>query len=138
MALKGSRELRARLRALRTAFKPAGKKWADETVRQAQRRVPVRTGRLRRSIRVRNASMRKASVVAHFSANFVDAGTRAHDILPRKKRSLAWRDGGRTIFSKKVHHPRTRAQPFKREAALAAMRTNPLAGAIAEAWNRAA
>lgn len=32
--LKGSRELRARLRAIKTVFKPVGRQWTDETTRR--------------------------------------------------------------------------------------------------------
>ena len=56
MALKGSPQLRARLKALKTSFKGYGRAWADGTVQEARPRIPVRTGKLRRSVRVRNGS----------------------------------------------------------------------------------
>ena len=62
MALQGKAALNARLRAIKQTFKPIGKAWAEEDVRQNRARVPVRTGRLQRSFRVRNATQRKAVV----------------------------------------------------------------------------
>ncbi len=150
MSLKGGPELRARLRAIKQSFKPIGKGWATDTAAHARSHVPHRTGRLMRSIRVKNASQRKATVVGHFSANFVDAGTKAHDIRPKKSRTLAFTgtvsgpsigggsSGGRTIFSKRVHHPRTKAQRFKRAAALEGLRKNPMALEVIRQWNEAA
>ena len=88
MSLKGAPELRARLRAIKLAFKPIGKSWATDTAAYAKGHVPRRTGRLQQSIRVRNASQKRATVVGHFSANFVDAGTKAHDETPKKKQTL--------------------------------------------------
>jgi hypothetical protein len=138
MALQGSRELRARFKALRTVFKPAGKAWAEETVRQMRPRVPVRTGRLRKSFRVKNASQRKATVAAHFSAYFIDAGVKPHAIKPRKARGLRFEAGGRTIFTRKANHRGFRARPFRQRAAEEALRRQPLAGQVVDAWNKAA
>ena len=71
--LKGSRELRRRLKAIKTVFKPAGRDWADETARIAQSMVPVRTGKTRASIRRRNASQKRATVKGNRAVNFIDA-----------------------------------------------------------------
>ena len=139
MSLRGGKELRARLKAIRQAFKPIGKVWADHTAESARRRVPVKTGRLKASIRRRNATQRKATVVAHYSANFVDAGTKEHVIRARRAPRLVFegRDG-RTIFAKKVNHPRTRPQRFKREAADEGLRKTPMAEELIKLWNSAA
>lgn len=138
MSLKGGRELRARLRALRGAFKVYGREWADGTVSEARPRVPVRTGRLRKSIRVRNASQRRATVVAHFTAYFVDKGPRAHLIRPKTARRLVFTAGGRTIFARQVHHRGYRGRPFRHAAALASLRKHPMAAVVIKAWNQAA
>ena len=138
MALKGSPELRARLKALKLAFKPLGKSWAEDTRDEARRRVRKRTGKTAASFRVRNATQRKATVVGSFVANFIDAGTKEHDIVPRKGTRLRFQSQGRTIFAKKVHHPRTAAHPFKRAAALEGLRKNPMAAAVVNQWNDAA
>lgn len=144
MSLQGSRELKARLRAIGQTFKPIGKRWATDTAAYARSHVPHQTGRLQKSIRVKNASQRRATVVGHFSANFVDAGTQAHDIRPKKKQVLAYGASGpafgagqRTRFAKKVHHPRTTARPFKVAAAREGLRKNPIALEVIKAWNAA-
>ncbi len=137
MALKGKSQLNARLRAIKQTFKPIGKAWATDDVAENRRRVPVRTGRLQRSFRVRNASQRKATVVGHFSANFVDAGTKQHDEKAHGN-AMRFAVGGKTIFAKKVHHRGSKAQRFKREAALEALRKNPMAVELIKQWNNAA
>jgi hypothetical protein len=98
VALKGKSQLNARLRAIKRTFKPIGKAWALDDVAENRRRVPVKTGRLQRSFRVRNASQTRATVVGHFTANFVDAGTKAHtESAHRQAMSFAYQ--GRTIFA---------------------------------------
>jgi len=138
MSLKGSPELRRRLKAIRQTFKPVGKAWAETTRDYARSHVPVRTGRLKASIRVRNASQRKATVVGMFTANFVDAGTREHEIKPKRAKVLRFQSGNRTVFAKKVNHPRTRARPFKVAAAREGLRKNPMAVELIRQWNDAA
>lgn len=136
--VKGTRELRARIKALRISFKPAGKAWGNATVSHMRPAVPVRTGRLRRSFRVKSATQRRATVSGHYTAFFVDAGTKAHLIVPRKARKLRWEQEGRTIFAKKVHHPRTTPQRFRMKSAIAGLRDAPIADSLVDAWNRAA
>lgn len=138
MALKGSRELRARLKALRLAFKPIGREWGDEAVKQSATRVPVRTGRLRKSFRVRNNTQRKTTVVGHYTAYFVDKGPKPHTIKSKRARTLVFPIGGRTIFSRAVHHRGYRARPFRERAAREALRRTPAAQKVIEQWNRAA
>jgi len=139
VALKGGRELRARLNAISESFKPIGRNWADDTARLARARVPVRTGRLRQSIRRRNASKKRATVVAHYTAFFVDKGPKAHDIKARRAKGLVFEGrGGRTIFAKKVRHRGYAGRPFRAQAAREALDRNPAAEEIIRAWNRAA
>jgi hypothetical protein len=135
--LKGGPELQARLRAIRTTFKPIGREWADKTARAGQGMVPVRTGRLKGSIKRRNATLKHATVVAHYTAYFVDAGTRRHTIVPRNSGRLVFSSGGRTVFARKVDHPATRPQPFRRRAALEGMRETPMAQKMIDLWNSA-
>ena len=137
-ALKGAPELRARLKAIRETFKPLGREWADEVVVLARPMVPVQTGRLRSSIRRKNATARRATVEAHFSANFVDAGTKRHTIVPKKAKGLYFTDGGQTVFAKRVDHPRTQARPFKVRAAHEALRRKSPLQALLKMWNGAA
>lgn len=138
MALKGSPELRARLKALKLAFKPLGKSWAEDTRDAARRRVKKRTGKTAASFRVRNATQRKATVVGSFVANFIDAGTKEHDEFPRKASVLRYGSQGNTRFARKVHKPRTAAHLFKRAAALEGLAKNPMAEAVVKSWNEAA
>ena len=140
MALKGGRELRARLKAISQSFKPIGRTWADDTVRLARPRVPRRTGRLRQSIRRKNASQKRATVVAHYTAYFVDKGPKPHSIKARRgRRQLIFEGrGGDTIFAPKVRHRGYAGRPFRREAALEALKRNPAAEEIIRAWNEAA
>jgi hypothetical protein len=138
MALKGKRELNARLKSIKLAFKPIGKRWADEDVKQNRRRVPRKTGRLQDSFRVKNATQRKARVVGHYTASFIDAGTKAHDEKAKRARGMVFEAGGRTIFTKKVHKRAQGPQRFKRAAAIEALRLNPMAEEVIKQWNEAA
>lgn len=139
MSLKGGPELQRRLRALKVAFKPLGRDWADDYVNLVRPQIPSKTGKTRRSVRRRNASMKKATVVASYTATFIDAGAQRHTIRPKRGTRLVFQgSGGRTIFAKKIDHPGVRARPFKKRIALLSLRRNPLAAYIVKAWNQAA
>lgn len=138
MSLKGSRELRRRLKAIRTVFKPAGRQWADETARIAKTMVPVRTGKTQRSIRRRNASQRKATVVGFYPVNFIDAGAKAHDEKPRKTRAMKLDVGGRTVFAKKVHKRAQQGNHFKKRAAERGLEKVDIVNDLLQLWNEAA
>jgi hypothetical protein len=136
--LRGGPELRRRLKAIGQTFKPYGRLWADTTAEEARRRVPVATGRLQKSIRRKSATAKRATVVGHYSGNFVDAGSKAHDINARRAPFLVFQAQGRTIFTRKVHKQRIAARRFKRPAAEAALRRHPMSETLIEQWNRAA
>jgi hypothetical protein len=138
VSLKGAPALRRRIKALGQAFKPLGKDWADETARLMRPMVPVETGRLRRTIRRRNASAKRATVVSHFTAYFVDKGPKAHAIRPRRARMLRFQSEGRTVFAKAVHHRGYRGRPFRVRAAREALRRRPIRQALIDQWNAAA
>lgn len=137
MKLQGASALRSRLKAIRGVFKPIGRDWADETVRLARSRVTVRTGKTLRSIRRRNASQKRAAVVATFGARFIEGGTKEHDITPRKMTALKFNVGGRTIFSKKVHKRATPAQPFLHRSARDALAEREMLADLIKLWNEA-
>ena len=137
MSLKGSPELKARLRAIKLAFKPAGKAWGVDAVAELRRRTPRRTGATAASYRVRNNTQRKTTVVGSFVANFIDAGTKAHTEVPRRAKSLRFDSHGQTIFAKKVHKPRSAPHRFKRAAAMAALEKNPVTQEVIRQWNEA-
>ena len=137
MALKGSRELNARLRAIKQTFKPVGKAWADDTVSYARAHVPVKTGKTQQSIRVRNASQRRATVVGRFTVNFIDAGTSEH-IEQAKTRKVMRYGTGTPMFRKRIRHPRVAPRRFKRAAAEYGLKQNPMAVELVKQWNNAA
>ena len=140
MSLKGAPELKARMRAIGQTFKPYGRKWADTTADEMRRSNQWRdnTGTLRQSFRRKSATAKKAVVGGHYTANFVDAGSVAHDIFAAGGSHLIFKAGGRTIFAKKVHKQRIAARRFKRPAALAALRRHPLKQELIDQWNKAA
>ena len=47
-----------------------------------------------------------------------DAGTRAHEILPRNVRMLRFKVNGATVFRRRVYHPGTKAVHFMRAGAV--------------------
>jgi len=136
--VKGTKQLNARLRAIKQTFKPAGREWAEEAVEVMRSSVPSKTGRLRRSFRVKSATQRRAQVGGHYTAFFIDKGTKAHAIRARKAPRMIFQAGGQTIFAKKVNHPATRAQPFRGRAAREALRRRPMAVSLIKLWNKAA
>lgn len=136
--IKGTAQFRARLKAAGQMFKPYGREWADEYVNVARPLVPAVTGKTRMSIRRRNASAKRATVVALFTAIFIDEGTRRHTIVPRKAKGLYFTDGGRTVFAKKVDHPATKAHPFRERAMAESIRRKPMAERLIKEWNSAA
>lgn len=142
MALKGSPQLRRRLKAIKTVFKPAGKDWAEATAVEARRRVQssgaVDTGKTLRSIRKRNASMKKATVTGNFPVNFIDAGVKAHDITPKKMSILKFEAGSSTVFARKVHKRAIPARPFKKESGAAGLKKVDILSDLIELWNQAA
>ena len=136
--LQGAPQLRARLKAIKESFRPIGRKWATSTTRHARTSAPNRTGKGRRSIRVKSASQRKATVVANYYMAILDKGAKAYTIVPRKKPNLVFQAGGRTVFAKKVNKPATRGLGFAGRAARDGLRDNPMADELIRQWNSAA
>jgi hypothetical protein len=139
VALRGGPELRRRLKAIKTVFKPIGRNWAEDTVRLASSRVRTKTGKTKRSIRVKNASMKKAAVEAKHGARFLEAGAAPHQLTPRKFTAMKFtpKSGG-IRFTKKARHPGMRAQPFLHDSARDALARNPMAEELIRLWNQAA
>lgn len=136
--LKGAPELKARLRAIKQTFKPIGREWADTTVTLVKPQVPERTGKGRRSVRRKNASMKRATVSALWYVGVLDKGAKAHTIEPRKAKALRFQSSGRTVFSKKVHKPATRGRGFAIRASRESLRRHPMAETLIKMWNSAA
>lgn len=99
-----------------------------DAVAEAKARVPRRTGNLGRTIRL--GSVTKEAVEVHAGGRLgvgyaaaVEFGSRAHEIVPVRRKALAW-GGARTLggrlksgarpthFARRVRHPGTRAQPY--------------------------
>jgi len=154
--LRGKRQLQARLKAIgqtRTLLQQL----QLETIAEAKRLVPRKTGHLGRSIVPGRLSDDSAVVEARTTyAAAVEFGTKRHIIVPRHARVLAWpaSEGGRrlsgrartkggkptgpTAFAMKVNHPGTKAQPYLIPAAKAAFERHGLRDIIVKLWNQAA
>jgi hypothetical protein len=100
--------------------------------------VPTRTGKLRRSFRVTSVTGKRVRVGGFYTAYFVDAGPKPHAIRSHGTGRLIFQAGGRTIFTRAVHHRGYKARPFRQKAAEEAMRKNPMAQEVIDQWNRAA
>lgn len=137
-SLKGGNELKARLRALKLAFKPIARKWGRAAITEGRPMVPYRIGRLRKSMRILSVSGKRARVGAHYTAYFVDAGTKPHFIRSKSGEPLAFKSRGRTIFAKAVYHRGYRARPFRQRMAREGLRKTPMAQILIDQWNEAA
>ena len=158
MTLQGADDLNARLEALRTgkANKLILGQFGLLAVKNAKERVPRKTGNLGRTIRVGNIDVARQTITITAGgdrnvgyARYVEEGTRAHIIVPVRRKALAWggarrlsgnlRKGAKaTNFAKRVHHPGTRAQPFLVPGAKQALADVGLADAVITVWNSAA
>ena len=120
----------------------------DAAVAEAKVRVPRRTGNLGRSIAKTMVGADSVRIAARANyAAYVELGTRAHDIVPRTKRVLAWASGGGArltgsarkgaamIFAMRVHHPGTKPHPYLLPGARAAIEGANLKNVIYEAWD---
>lgn len=138
MTLVGARGLHARFRAVADAPGTMMRTLGLAAVHEQKVLAPYRTRNLQRSIHLESWSARQATTVAsaHYAAH-VEYGTRPHDIRPRRRKVLRFSVGGRVVFTKLVHHPGTRPQPFMVPGARKALDRVGIS-AIIDAWNRAA
>lgn len=89
--------------------------------KSAKENVPVRTGALKKSIRVSSRSSRgdwvrataKAGNKEAWYAHLVEFGTGSHWINPKNRKALRLPDGR---FVRRVDHPGSAGQPFMRPA----------------------
>lgn len=136
--LKGTDDLRKRLRAIGQTFKPLGRKWGRETVALSRPQIPVVTGKTRRSLRVRHANMKRATVYGSFVAGIIDRGAQPHTIKAKRAPRLVFQAGGRTIFARSVHHRGVRGKRYASRAGREALRRVGMAQALVDQWNKAA
>lgn len=136
--LVGGNDLRRRIAAVRTAFKPYARRWGTNTVRRYRPAVPVRSGKTRKSFRVTSVTQKRARVGGWFVAYFIDAGPRPHDIRAKGAGNLVFTVGGNTIFTRAVHHRGYAARPFRHRLAVAALNDTDGADDMVRAWNGAA
>ena len=98
---------------------------AGRLAEEMRERAPVRTGRLRDSIRVaRIGRFRLVGPTVPY-APYVEFGTRPHVIRPRRARALRFEVEGRTVFAMYVRHPGFRGRFFVRRSVEAVMREIP-------------
>ena len=88
---------------------------ADAMSLEAQRIVPVDTGRLRASINVKREFLVKVIGTNVEYATDVEFGTGPHEIVAKNKKVLADKKKG-IIFGKRVKHTGTKPQPYMRPA----------------------
>lgn len=132
--LLGSRELHARMDALKLCFQPAGRRWAEDTVKTARPRIKVATGKTRASLRVRSATKNKATVAVRYVQRFQEGDTKAHTITA-KHGAIRFQSGGRTIFARKALRRVHRGTPVVAPAAQDALSRSPLREELVNAWN---
>jgi len=83
--------------------------------REAKIEAPVRTGRLRSSIRSRIQPFKGIVEPTVDYAIYVHEGTSAHIIRPVRRKALYWKGAKHPV--KMVHHPGTKANPFMKRGA---------------------
>ena len=90
---------------------------ANQVASVARRLVPVKTGTLRASIKVQQARDLKGRYSVSYDveagakyAAYVHEGTRPHVIEGNPL--LVFQVGGATVFTRRVNHPGTKANPF--------------------------
>ena len=72
------------------------------------RNTPVDTGNLRKSIIIEKDTDGNFFIGTNVSyAESVELGTKPHIIVPKNKKALHWKKGGKNFFATKVHHPGT-------------------------------
>lgn len=79
--------------------------------------APVKTEKLRRSIRQRSRGLEGEVTIGAPYAVFVATRTQSHIIRPARAQALRFEVAGEVVFSTIVRHPGTKPNPFVRRAA---------------------
>jgi hypothetical protein len=130
--LIGGPALRARLRNLATVPPAFAGEWAEDTATRIRATKPP-SDRPASSKFTTRATERRGGVYGAFWWIFVDRGTKAHDIVPRRAKVLRFQVQRETIFTKKVHLKRMARRPFISRAAQDSL--NGGTDIIVKAWN---
>jgi len=93
----------------------------NDLINELVRVAPVDTGFLRESMR-HEVVDGKLNIHMPEYAFFVEFGTAPHIIKPVNAKSLHWKNGGKDVFAKVVHHPGTDPNPFIRSTINAHLR----------------
>jgi HK97 gp10 family phage protein len=93
---------------------------ANQILAEMEVRTPVKSGKLRGSLTIKvepgKVIIGPEEIVAPY-AGYVEFGTKAHDIRPKKAGGvLVFYVGGKKVIARKVRHPGTRPQPYVRPA----------------------
>ena len=88
-------------------------KRANAVAREARQRVPVRSGKLKKSIKTRFSTVKlEGQVYSNVPyAHLVEFGSRAHTVRPKKKKALRFFKGG-PVFTKRSRIPAQAGKPF--------------------------
>jgi len=100
--------------AVETILKSSSK----DIQKQAKLRVPVRSGKLKSTVKQKfSAPKMQAMVFSNLQyAHIVEFGARAHTIRPKKKKVLRIPKDGGYVFAKEVNVPKLTAKPFMKPA----------------------
>ena len=150
--MTGGRQLKARIKAIGDTSQLL-RGIQIETIAEAKRLVPRKTGFLGRSIVP--GSVTDTLAIVYVNAPYaaaIEFGGKEYDIVPKRASVLAWpaKEGAKRLsgrarkgtargdmaFAMKVHHPKTKAQPFIVPAVKKATRDSGVQ-AIVEVWNKA-
>jgi hypothetical protein len=142
--LIGGPDLRLRLSSLANVPDDFARTWAHDTAAKMRETAPNARRPESRVFTTKSFSSGiqrfRAAVYGAYWWIFVDRGTKAHDILGSGRRNppnlLMFKVGGQTIFTPKVHHPRTRRVGFISRAAQGALEGSAFAEAVVKRWNR--
>jgi len=104
---------------------------AEQIASYMRQEVPVRSGKLRDSIRVKVMDDRiEIGPEGADYGVYVHYGTKPHEIHAKKGGTLAFQVGNRTVFATVVHHPGTQPNPFAERAAKRFL--DDIAGAVGD------
>lgn len=133
--ITGGSDLRARLQAVGGIPAAYAGMWAEDAAARIRQAAPPSQRPASKKFTTK-ATATRAGVYGAFWWIFVDRGTKAHDIAPRKGKALRFEGkGGETIFARKAHRKRMARRPFITSAAKAALSQARFADEVVQTWN---